>query len=152
MAAGLVIGRGSGLGFSDYIREFDSNATLAASDLVNLESGQLEVASTGDWIGGQVLEAATSSSTGVQVNVTRGLRVVMDNDNVGTTFAATHEGQRFDITGATGAQLVDTSTADATYTGPGGQLVCLEYNPQFVRGDLDTDTSVGLFMIYDSQF
>lgn len=148
MAAGLVIPRGSKLAsIPKQILRFDSNATLAKNDLVNVESGQLEVAGAGDFLAGYVMQAATSSSSDVPVDVTPLQLVVMDNDNTGTTFAATHVGNYFDITGGTGVQIVDTSTAGATYTALAGQLICLEYNPQGVRSDLDSDTSVGLFIM-----
>lgn len=149
MAAGLAISRGSIFGISDFLMEFSSGATLAAGDLVNLESGELAAASASDFLIGQTTEAATSSSTGVAVNVTRGLKLIMDNDNVGTTFAVTHVGAGFDITGATGAQIVDTSTLDQTYTGLATHLRCLAYNPQDVG--FDSDVSVGAFVIAQHQ-
>lgn len=150
MAAGLMITRGSYWNLSEIARRFPSNATIAAGDLVNLESGQLEVLSTGDEVLGVAKEAMTSATTAGDVNVTPGLIVVMDNDNDGTTFASTHPGAAFDVTGGTGAQIVDTSTADDTAGGRTGQLRCLEYNPQGVG--YDSDTSVGLFMIAECQF
>ena len=68
---------------------------------------------------------------------------LVDNDNVSTTFAVTHQGTYFDLTGATGAQLVDTNTTSTT-----GQLVCIEYNPQIQP--YESDTSMGLFAIAES--
>ena len=68
-------------------------------------------------------------------------KYLVDNDNVGTTFAATHVGTYFDLTGATGAQLVDTSTTSGT----SGQLYCLEFNPQI--DPVKEDTSYGVFTI-----
>lgn len=125
------------------LRAFDSNVTLTRGDLVNVAANQLELAATGEVIAGVVKKAATSSSTGVTVNITPYLTFLMDNDNVGTTFAATHANSYFfDITGTTGAQVVDTSTADAIDDNAGsGQVMCLAYNP---NGD---DASVGLYMI-----
>jgi hypothetical protein len=72
-------------------------------------------------------------------------KYLVDNDNVGTTFAASHVGTYFDLTGATGAQLVDTSS-----TSTSGSLLCIEYNPQIdpVQGD----TSWGLFVIAEHAF
>jgi len=70
---------------------------------------------------------------------------LVDNDNDSTTFGAEHVGTFFDLTGATGAQLVDTSTTATTTA----QLFCLEYNPQG-PGDISTDTSQGLFTIAES--
>lgn len=71
---------------------------------------------------------------------------LIDNDNVGTTFGPEHVGDYFVLTGATGAQLVDTSSTSNTL----GQLLCLEYNPQVdpVKGD----TSWGVFKIVNSVY
>jgi hypothetical protein len=71
------------------------------------------------------------------------VRYLLKNDNIGTTFAVTHVGTKFDLIGATGAQLVDTST-----TGASGQLVCLEYNP--VIDPVSADTTYGVFKIQES--
>ncbi len=124
------------------LRPFASNATLARGDLVNVTANQLEIAATGERIAGILKKASTSASEGSQVNITPYLTYLMDNDNVGTTFGATHANSYyFDITGTTGAQVVDTSTllASDTVTST-GQVVCLAYDP---NGD---DASVGLFM------
>lgn len=156
MAAGLVIPKGSLIpGLAEVAHEWDSNVTGAQFDLVNIQNSQVEIADTGEVIAGYNNEktAITNASTNVQVVITPFMQVVMDNDNTGTTFASTHEGELFDITGGTGAQIVDTSTAGAPEAGgASGQLICLEYNPQNVRDDLDTDTSVGLYMIREAQF
>ena len=73
------------------------------------------------------------------------MRYLIDNDNVGTTFGAEHVLDNFDLIGATGAQLVDTSSTSTT-----GQLLCLEYNPQIdpVKGD----ASWGVYVISESIF
>ena len=73
------------------------------------------------------------------------MRYLVDNDNIGTTFGVTHPGTYFDVTGATAAQLVDTST-----TGTTGQLLCLEYNPQV--DPVKSDTSWGVFKIVNSVY
>lgn len=150
MIAGLSITRGSAFGIADYVREFNSNATLTAGDLVNVESGKLELVSTSDLIAGVVMESATNASTGVQVNVTPALQVVMDSDGSGVL--ATQIGARFMVTGATGAQIIDISSVDTSATAPSGQLVLLQNNPQGIAASLDSDTSVGLFMIAKHQF
>lgn len=125
-------------------KKYDGGGTFAKGDFVKLSSGELVVATAGDTnILGVALAAGTSSSVNVAVDVTPGLMVIMDNDNVGTTFAATHVGTKFDITGSTGAHLVDTST-----TGTTGNLLCLAYNPQGYG--FDTDTSIGLFSVDES--
>jgi len=153
MAAGLVIVRGSLITVADILRPFDSNATLSANDLVNIKSGQLELAATGERIGGIIVRAATSASTAVQVNVTPFQTVVMDNDNISTTFAVTDVySSFFDITGATAAQIVDTSTVGVSATTTvSGSLFCIAYNPQGIRDDLNTDLSVGTYMIRETQ-
>lgn len=123
---------------------------IAANDFVTiLTDGQAEVSGAGEGIFGIALEAASAS--GKKVRVLRahpGMVVMMDNDNVGTTFAATHVGARFDIVGSTGAQLVDTSTVKQDGTDD-GQLFCIEYNPQGYG--YDSDTSIGLFEIAEIQ-
>lgn len=71
---------------------------------------------------------------------------LLQNDNVGTTFAASHVGQYFDLTGATGAQLVDTSTASQTT----GQLLCLSYNPGI--DPVGSNTAYGTFKVAEHAF
>lgn len=155
--AQLIIPQGTLFaGLASVLRNFDSNVTLTQYDLVNVQSAQLEVVDAGEKIAGYINQdgSFTSSSTSVEVDITPFMTVVMDNDNDSTTFAATHVGTVFDTIGGTGAQLVDTSSTAAGVTGgtSGGQLLCLAYNPQGVRDDLDTDTSVGLFLIKEAQF
>lgn len=128
-----------------------SGAAIAVGDLVTFKTdGQIEPTTTGDVIAGVALEAASGSGSTVRFVAGEGLRVLMDNDNTGTTFASTHVGGRFDMTGTTGAQVVDTSTVaqvgDGTDT---GQLLCLEYNPQ--GHGYDSDTSIGLFEVAEVQ-
>lgn len=158
MAAGLVIPKGSLIpGIAEVTRKVDSNVTAANFDLVNVQSAQLEIADATEMIAGYINDdrsSITSSSEDVEIVVTPFTQVVMDNDNTGATFASTHaEGSYvFDITGGTGAQIVDTNTAATRYNAGSAQLLCLEYNPQNIRDDLDDDTSVGLFMILEAQF
>lgn len=150
MAAGLVRPLGSLFVTADVIQEYDSNVTGAETDLVNVQDSQIEIADAGEHIIGVLMEDVTSASTNAQVNVTPGLQVIMDNDNDSATFAATDVGEFFDITGGTGAQIVNTdSKAAAQTTGSSGQLVCLEYNPQGFG--YDADTSVGRYMIKEHQ-
>lgn len=130
-----------------------SGVTITDGDFVYFDgSGRITNAS----IGGQLLVgvanvgAAGDTVTGnaggtvtALVVVERGALWLIDGDEVGTSLAATHVGTKFDLTGATGAQLVDTSTTGAT-----GQLILVENNPQIdpVKGD----TSYGLYMIAES--
>ena len=133
-----------------HVEKVVAGGTVTAKDLVNLMTdGQAELASTGDPIFGQALNSATS---GGDLYVLRGSRMqfIMDNDNTGTTFAATHVGGRFDLAGATGAQVIDTSTVaqvgDGTDT---GQLLCIAYNPKGFG--YDSDTSLGIFEVIERQ-
>ena len=123
---------------------------IAVNDFVTiLTDGQAEVTAAGEGIFGIALESA--SAAGKKIKVLRahpGMVVMMDNDNVGTTFASSHVGARFDIAGASGAQLVDTSTAAQDGT-DAGQLFCVEFNPQGYG--FDGDTSIGLFEIAEIQ-
>jgi len=142
--------RGSAVsGIPSARREYTNGAAaIAANDIVALEGGLLTALTAADWITGVSEEAQAISATGCGVNITPWLSGLMDNDNVGTTFAATHVGDRFDTTGGTGAQQVDTSSADNSAGAPVGNLGCMEYNPQV--SPYETDTSIGLFMIIES--
>jgi len=151
MAAGTTISRGSLFVTSQIIRRYASAVTLATGDLVNVQNGALQIADAGERIAGQILESATSATTDAQVNITPGLVVVMDNDNVSATFSATSVGEYFDIAGATGAQVIDTSSTVAPETtSNSAQMVCLEFNPQGVG--FDDDLSIGTFMIKEHQY
>jgi hypothetical protein len=121
-----------------------SGVTVTEGDFVYFSSGRITSASVaGARLIGQVTATATGNAGGTVkalVIVDPAMRYLVDNDNVGTTFAASHVGTYFDLTGATGAQLVDTSTTTTT-----GSLLCLEYNPSI--DPVSTDTSWGIFMI-----
>lgn len=131
------------------IMSFTAGEDIKARDfVVIITDGEVEVAATGEGIFGVALADADSGDTVSVERAYPGMRVLMDNDNVVTTFAATHVGARFNIIGASGAQLVDTSTAaqDGTDT---GQLFCVGFNPQ--GHGFDADTSIGLFEIAEVQ-
>lgn len=127
-----------------------SGVTVTAGDFVYFASGRITSASVpGQPLIGVVLETATGNAGGtVKALVITDPDAVylVDNDNVGTTFAASHVGTKFDLIGATGAQLADTSTTSATT----GQLLCVEYNPQI--DPVKTDTSQGLFKVAEHAF
>jgi len=145
-----ALSRGSRYGLPETLMPVNSNVTLASGDLVNIQAGQLEVVDAGERILGVIKQSATSATDNCQVIVTPGLQIVMDNDNLVTTFGATHVGTYFDTIGATGAQVVDTSTTiGSEVTTQSAQLLCLGYNPQ-LGGDYDADVSIGLFMIFES--
>ncbi len=127
-----------------------NGVTVAAGDFVYFDgSGRVTNSSiAGQLLVGMAIEGGTGNSGGTvkaRVCVDPQMLYLLDNDNVGTTFAVTHVGTKFDLTGATGAQLVDTSTTGAT-----GQLICVEYNPQI--DPVKADTSYGIFMIAESVF
>jgi len=126
-----------------------SGVTITKGDFVYLASGELENTSVASK---KLLGVALETKTGVADNsveclvcVDPTMRYLVDNDNDSTTFAATHVGTYFDLTGATGAQLVDTNTTSTT-----GQLLCLEYNPQV--DPVRSDTSWGTFVIAEHYF
>lgn len=152
MAAGDITVYGSAIPVSDSSIYVDSNVTLAKDDLVNVQAGQLEVADAGEKIAGVVKTDATSSSELVEVDANPFIEIVMDSDDSGILATDVYS-SLFDITGGTGAQIVDTSTRDAIADGAGtGQLICSGRNPQGVRPDLDSDTSYGLFRVHEHQF
>lgn len=160
--AQLIIPTGSIFpGLPDVNKKFDSNATTQQFDLVSIQpvsttSAEISVAAASELIAGVVNSKGsfTSASTGVEVNITPFLTIVMDNDNISTTFNPAHVGASFNIIGGTGAQLVDTSTVvtSMAIAAPTVPLRCIQYNPQGVRDDINTDLSVGRFMIIQPQF
>ena len=90
--------------------------------------------------------ASTTGNSGgtvkVLVNVERDARYLIKGDNIGTTLAATHVGQYFDLVGNPGSQLVDTSTVSTT----SGQLQLIKFNPG-IRG---TDATYGIYTISEN--
>jgi len=128
--------------------DFNAAGTFAANDFVMLDgsTGEVVVATAGNSILGVAKEAATSASTGVLVDITPMMVVLMDNDNDTETFAATHVGEWGDFTGGTGAMLVNSNTLSSTKA----QLQCLVYNPKGYG--FDSDTSIGLFLVAERQF
>ena len=133
------------------VQEFivTSGVTITKGDFVYFASGEITNASVATQkLLGMALETAVGvadNSVKCKVCVDPTMRYLVDNDNDTTTFAATHVGTYFDLTGATGAQLVDTNTTSTT-----GQLLCLEYNPQV--DPVRADTSVGTFLIAEHVF
>lgn len=131
-----------------------NGVTVSDGDFVFLTGGRVSNASiatatslVGLVHGGQANDpsntSATLSATGnaagtvtVLVDNEPNAKYVIKNDNIGTTFAASHVGQFFTLIGATGAQLVDTSTVSAT----SGQLECIGFG---YKGD----NTLGVFVI-----
>lgn len=127
-----------------------SGVTVTAGDFVYFASGRITSASVaGARLIGQVQETAAGNAGGTVkalVVVDPAAKYLVQNDNLGTTFAASHVGQYIDLIGATGAQLADTSTVSQTV----GQLLCLEYNPQI--DPVRTSTDYGVFKIAEHAF
>jgi hypothetical protein len=125
-----------------------NSVTVTAGDFVYGASGRVTNASVaGQPIVGYAQSTVTGNVAGtnkVSVIIDPLMRYLIDNDNDSTTFAATHVLTKFNLIGATGAQLVDTSSTSATT----GQLLCIEYNPQI--DPVKTDTSVGIFVVAES--
>lgn len=126
-----------------------SGVTVTAGDFVYFSSGRITSATVaGARLIGMVLETKTGNAGGTvlaKVCVDPWVLYLLKNDNLVTTFDATLVGSNFDLIGATGAQLVDTSTTSTT-----GSLVCIEYNPQI--DPVKADTTYGLFMISENGF
>jgi hypothetical protein len=127
--------------------EFNASGTFAANDFVIFDgsTGEVTVATAGNSILGVAREAATAASTGVSVDITPMMIVLMDNDNDVETFAVTHVGEWGNFIGGTGAMVVDSNTLSSTKA----QLQCLAYNPQGFG--YDSDTSIGLFFVAERQ-
>lgn len=125
-----------------------SGVTVTAGDFVYFSSGRLTSATiAGARPIGMVAETATGNAAGTVkalVNIDDNSRYLLQNDNIGTTFAASHVGQYFDLIGATGAQLVDTSTVSTTL----GTVLCLEYNPAI--DPIASDITYGVFLLVNS--
>lgn len=134
-----------------------NGVTVTAGDFVYLASGRVTNASiAGTTLLGMVSGkqsnrmddhsetlTATGDSAGtvkVLVIVEPNAKYVVEVDNVGTTFAASHVGQCFDLTGTTGEQLVDTSTV-----GTDGQLECIEFG---YKGN----ETLGVFIINEHKY
>lgn len=133
--------------FANYSFPVASGVTVTAGDFVYFASGRITSAAVaGALCIGMVLETATGNAGGTVYALTcidPTMRYLLQNDNIGTTFAASQVGTKFDLIGATGSQLVDTSTTGAT-----GQLTCLEFNPQI--DPVKTDTTYGIFLLQEN--
>lgn len=135
-------------GGESVIRDFVGGGTFAAGDFVKFEgtTGQIVVATAGDEILGVALEAGTDGATGVKVDITPQMLVIMDNDlDTQTSIDATDCLEYADFTGGTGAMQVNTNT----HSGTQAQLLLLQNNPQGFG--LDSDTSVGLYLVVERE-
>lgn len=122
-----------------------NGVTVTKGDFVYMSNGRVTSASiAGQKLMGMATETVTGDSNGTEkvlVIVDPTMRYLVDNDNDSATFAASHVGTYFDLTGATGSQLVDTNTTDAQ----SGQLLAVEYNPNIEP--VQDDESYGVFVI-----
>ena len=147
----VMLGRADGkVNYATYAFPVASGVTVTAGDFVYQDgSGRITNASIGGArLVGMAIETGTGNPGGtvsVLVCIDPLMRYLLKNDNLVTTFAATHVLTNFDLIGATGAQLVDTSS-----TGTSGQLLCLEYNP--VIDPVKSDTTYGVFIIAEHIF
>lgn len=150
MAAGLMIEVGSYFNVQNRQDHLDSGTTITAGDIVTLTSGKLALVGTPTFAVGVTKQSGTSATNNVAVNTTPGLIVIMDSDSSGTPVAATNVGNRYNVSGNTGAMIVSTTTANTSATNPSGLLAFLEYNP---RGyGYDSTTTVGKFAIAQNLF
>lgn len=145
----VLLGRIDGnTNYANYSFPVANGVTVTSGDMVYLSAGFLTSATiAGARPIGVAEETATGNSAGTVKALTcidPRMRFLLKNDNIGTTFASTHVGTYFDLIGATGAQLVDTSTTSATL----GTVICLEYNPQI--DPVAADTTYGVFLLVNS--
>ena len=135
-------------GFAGVTKEYPvaNGVTVTDGDFVYLTAGRVTSAS----IDGKTLlgivhgsnsqdpsnVTASLTTTGdaagvakVLVHVDPANKYLVTSDQVGTTLAASDVGQNFDVTGATGAQLLDVSTRSATTN----QLEVIQFG---YKGDL----------------
>lgn len=146
-------------GFTGVTKEYPvaNGVTVYDGDFVYLSGGAVTNASiAGKTLLGMVLgkksndlsdHSTTLSATGdangttkVLVAVEPNAKFVVENDNVGTTFGASHVGTCFDLTGNGGAQLVDTSTTSTT-----GSLQCIGFG-------YNGDNTKGIFIINEHKY
>lgn len=87
---------------------FKDTETLTKGDMVNLESGEVDLGATGDTnFLGMVLEVAVSGT-----DSTTRIKVIVDSDAIYGVYDANArlKGATLDIAGATGAQTIATSS------------------------------------------
>jgi len=137
-----------GTNYATYQFPVASAVTVTTGDFVYFASGRITSATIASARPiGVVAETATGNAGGTVkalVYIDDDIRYLLQNDNIGTTFAASHVGQYFDLVGATGAQLVDTSTVSTTL----GTVICLEYNPTI--DPVASDATYGVFALVNS--
>lgn len=117
-----------------------SGVTITRGDTVNIADGQVALAGGTEDIYGVAQATVVGDGTlTCPILIAKENDVFeIDNDNDTNTFAGSGygAGKFFDLTGTTGALLVDTSSASTT-----GQLYCTNEAPN------SSDTSLGWFKI-----
>lgn len=108
MAGFKAIGRLSGGGFTKVTVKAKDNETLSFGDLANIETGEVDLAATGD----TALVGPIVSATVAAVDSTTDIEVIIDPDVIleTTDNNARLVGATLDLTGSTGAQGVTTSS------------------------------------------
>lgn len=108
MAGFKAVGRLSGGGFTKVTVKAKDTETLSNGDLVNIETGEVDLAATGDTaLAGPIVSAtvaATDSTTDIEIIIDPDV-ILETTDNNARLLGAT-----LDVTGATGAQGVATSS------------------------------------------
>jgi len=138
-----------------------ASTTITKGDFITLEydstnkHGVVDMAATGERIYGVANETVTQGASvieKIEILLAGNHSWKVDNDNDTNTFGADAAGAKgmgmvFDITGTTGAQLVDTSTgADGQNTANSAQLICVNDTPDA------SDTSIGIFKVFEKQY
>jgi len=127
-----------------------NGVTVNEGDFVKFASGRVTNASiTGAKLVGRSQTTATGDSGGsvsARIECDPSTKFLIDNDETGGAAVIGDVGSYYDLTGAAGAQVIDTSTKSATT----GQFVLIEVNPQVAP--YSDDTSYGLYVIAESAF
>lgn len=133
-----------------------ASEVITKGDWLSIDAtvGKADVAAADEPLLGIANETVTGNSGGTNmvevVLALPGTKFIMDNDNTTETFERPDVGEWHDITGATGAQQVDTNADAAAPSATAHQLLCLDYNPQGFG--MDSDTSIGLYTPTNTYF
>lgn len=144
----VMLGRVDGkVNFATHSFPVASGVTVTVGDFVYQDAGgRITNASVaGARLIGMALETAVGNAGGtVSANICIDPLVKFLLKVTGT-FTIASVLRNFDLTGATGAQLVDGASV-----GTSGQLLCLEFNPQI--DPVKADTTYGIFIIAEHLF
>lgn len=127
--------------YATYRFTITNGVTVTSGDFVYQDaSGRITNSSVGgSRLVGMALETATGTTGTVTalICIDPYMRYLLQTTG---TFTAASVLRNFDLTGGTGAQLVDGSTAATA-----AQMLCLEYNPQI--DPVSTDVTYGVFTV-----